>query len=113
MSAVEWTDAEVEAVDDKLAAFTVKVYEDDVDWTAEGFLTDHAREWVVKRALEALAPFVAARAQEAAEDAWDEGYSEGVQRGIGLERTGHLMTRRHELGPVPVNPYRTEAGESL
>lgn len=58
-AAVEWTDEEREAVEDRLAAFTVKVEDD--DWMAEGFLTDDAREWVVKRALAALAPFVAGR----------------------------------------------------
>lgn len=59
--------------------------------------------------LDFLAPLI--RAREAV--AWDEGYGEGVQRGIGLERTGHLVTRRHELGPIPTNPYaRQEADDA-
>ncbi|MGC0143169.1 hypothetical protein [Pseudactinotalea sp. Z1732] len=38
-------------------------------------------------------------------EAWAEGYGAGIERGQGLERTGHLATRRHELGPAPRNPY--------
>ena len=67
-----------------------------------GWLTDVNACAHVDAALDALAPLI--RAREAA--AWDEGYGEGVQRGIGLERTGHLVTRRHELGPIPTNPYK-------
>lgn len=37
--------------------------------------------------------------------AWREGYDEGVQRGIGLERARRLLGIRHELGPIPQNPY--------
>lgn len=90
-SALEWTDAEREAVDDKLATFTVKVEGEDM--LAEGFLTDHAREWVVKRALDALAPFVMDRladlegralAAEAARDGykWEVEQARGRAQGL-------------------------------
>lgn len=111
MNAVEWTDAEREAAAGALRKSRLTWGTHSDRWGDTPWQRDFWGE-AADTVLEALAPFVAAREAQAAAKAWREGYDEGVQRGIGLERTGHLLTRRHELGPVPANPYRIERGES-